>query len=89
MYLDDTLLGWITSSLADPGQGKEMPVPMLVSGLKNRLGIGLPFAGCVFLCKSLWLLRVLVLWIYCTGVLNLRGKADLEREILTHLFAQR
>ena len=86
VYLDDTLLGWITSSLADPGQGKEMPVPMLVGDLANRLGIGLPFLLVAFFFVNRLVTAGIGFWqIYCTGVLNLRGKADLEREILTHL----
>ena len=43
VYLDDTLLGWITSSLADPRRGGELPVPRQLVAWSDRLGLSLPF----------------------------------------------
>lgn len=86
VYLDDSLLGWLTSSLADPDQGGQLPVPGLLGHLSDRLTLGLPFLlVALFFCNRLLTAGIGFWQIYCTGLLNLTGKADLEREILLHL----
>lgn len=86
VYLDDTLLGWLTSSLGDPSQGKELPVSSFLSGFASKQGIALPFLLVSLFFVNRVLTACIGFWqIYCTGLLNLRGKADLEREVLLHL----